>query len=330
MSRPPASIRKSATASSTCSPRSASTSSSSCRRTSSTTCRISASGWRSSRRDASSARARRSTWSRELAGRVWHKTIDNARARSGSQASTTSSPRASSAAARSSTCSRPRQPEPGFEPGAGRARGRLLLDAVRRAPRGLSENDPCSATLPRSNSATTCARRVFWTTALIFALLTFGADYLRPACRSADRLATSRRTRRSRSRRRSQIMSHLRRVHHGGVRVQRRRPRRRDGLRPIVRSTRVSTFDYLFGRFTGAFVVGCLAFASVPLAMLIGSFMPWIDPETLGPFRPGDYLYVYFAAVALPTLLMMARILFRARDDDALDARRPTSASSRC
>ena len=56
------------------------------------------------------------------------------------------------------------------------------------------------------------------------------------------------------------------------------------GYGPIVRSTRVSTFDYLFGRFSGAFVVGCLAFAGVPLAMLIGSFMPWIDPDTLGPF----------------------------------------------
>ena len=32
------------------------------------------------------------------------------------------------------------------------------------------------------------------------------------------------------------------------------------GYGPIVHSTRVSTFDYLFGRFTGAFVAGCLAF----------------------------------------------------------------------
>jgi ABC-2 type transport system permease protein len=81
------------------------------------------------------------------------------------------------------------------------------------------------------------------------------------------------------------------------------------GYGPIVHSTRVSTFDYLFGRFTGAFAVGCLAFAGVPLAMLIGSFMPWIDPDTLGPFRPGDYVYVYFV-LCLPTLLMMAAFCF--------------------
>ena len=81
------------------------------------------------------------------------------------------------------------------------------------------------------------------------------------------------------------------------------------GYGPIVHSTRVSTFDYLFGRFAGAFVVGCLAFASVPLAMLIGSFMPWIDPETLGPLRPGDYVYVYFV-LCVPTLLMMGAFCF--------------------
>jgi ABC-2 type transport system permease protein len=81
------------------------------------------------------------------------------------------------------------------------------------------------------------------------------------------------------------------------------------GFGPIVHSTRVSTFDYLFGRFTGAFVAGCLAFASVPLAMLIGSFMPWIDPETLGPLRLYDYVYVFFV-LCVPTLLMMAAFCF--------------------
>ena len=43
--------------------------------------------------------------------------------------------------------------------------------------------------------------------------------------------------------------------------------------------------------------------------MLIGSFMPWIDPETLGPLRPGDYVYVYFV-LCVPTLLMMGAFCF--------------------
>ena len=81
------------------------------------------------------------------------------------------------------------------------------------------------------------------------------------------------------------------------------------GFGQIVHSTRVSRFDYLFGRFTGAFAAGCAAFAGVPLGLLLGSVMPWMDPETLGPFRPGDYLYAYFA-VALPTLVVMAAFCF--------------------
>jgi ABC-type transport system involved in multi-copper enzyme maturation permease subunit len=81
------------------------------------------------------------------------------------------------------------------------------------------------------------------------------------------------------------------------------------GFGQIVHSTRISRFDYLFGRFTGAFAAGCAAFVSVPLGLLLGSVMPWMDPDTLGPFRPGDYLYAYFA-VALPTLVVMAAFCF--------------------
>jgi hypothetical protein len=64
-----------------------------------------------------------------------------------------------------------------------------------------------------------------------------------------------------------------------GLRRQRHRARRGDRLRPIIRSTRISKFDYLFGRFTGAFASVCLAFLAVPLAIWIGSVMPWVDPR---------------------------------------------------
>lgn len=81
------------------------------------------------------------------------------------------------------------------------------------------------------------------------------------------------------------------------------------GFGPIVRSTPIRKFDYLFGRFTGAFIAGMIAFLSVPLGVVIGSFMPWLDPVKLGPFRPEDYLYAYFM-IAMPTLLVMASIFF--------------------
>jgi ABC-2 type transport system permease protein len=81
------------------------------------------------------------------------------------------------------------------------------------------------------------------------------------------------------------------------------------GFAPIVRATRVSKFDYLFGRFSGAFSAGCIAFAAVPTAMLIGSLMPWLDPEELTPFAFGPYLRVY-VLLCLPTLFVTASACF--------------------
>ena len=82
------------------------------------------------------------------------------------------------------------------------------------------------------------------------------------------------------------------------------------GFGPIVRTTRISKFDYLFGRFLGAFAAGALAFAvSCLFPIFIGSFMPWVDSETLGPNRLEDYLFAYFV-LALPTLLFTSAAFF--------------------
>ncbi len=81
------------------------------------------------------------------------------------------------------------------------------------------------------------------------------------------------------------------------------------GFGPMVRSTRVSKFDYLIGRFTGAFIAAAVAFLAIPLAIWIGSLMPWLDPETLGPNRLRDYAFAYFV-LALPNLFLTAAIFF--------------------
>ena len=77
------------------------------------------------------------------------------------------------------------------------------------------------------------------------------------------------------------------------------------GFAPLVRSTRLSKTDYLLGRFAGAFLVAFLVTAAVPLGMLVGSLMPWIDAETLGPLRLGHYAYALLL-FGLPTLAVMA------------------------
>src|SRR5215468_3715424 len=81
------------------------------------------------------------------------------------------------------------------------------------------------------------------------------------------------------------------------------------GFAPIVRATPIRKSDYLIGRFTGAIIVGFTVLASVPLAMLVGSWMPWLDTEKLGLFVPTHYLYALFV-YTLPTLLLTGAAFF--------------------
>ncbi|MBL6937615.1 MAG: aminopeptidase [Alphaproteobacteria bacterium] len=81
------------------------------------------------------------------------------------------------------------------------------------------------------------------------------------------------------------------------------------GYGPIVRSTRITKFDYLFGRFTGAFGAGMVMALAIPLGILVGSFMPWIDPKRIGPFQAEHYLFDYFVMM-LPTLFVLAAAFF--------------------
>jgi hypothetical protein len=81
------------------------------------------------------------------------------------------------------------------------------------------------------------------------------------------------------------------------------------GFGPIIRSTRITKFEYLFGRFLGAFAVAALCMLLLPLANILGSLMPWVDPAAVGPNRLVDHLYGYFL-LALPNMFMTAAIFF--------------------
>jgi aminopeptidase N len=81
------------------------------------------------------------------------------------------------------------------------------------------------------------------------------------------------------------------------------------GYGPIVRSTRITKLEYLFGRFAGAFGAGMVMALAIPLGILVGSFMPWVDPQRLGPFHPEHYLYAYFV-IMLPTLFVLGAAFF--------------------
>ena len=81
------------------------------------------------------------------------------------------------------------------------------------------------------------------------------------------------------------------------------------GFGSIIRSTKVDKLSYMTGRFSGAFLGSALAFLAVPLAIWLGSLMPWLDHETLGANRIQDYLTSYLA-IALPNLLITSAFLF--------------------
>jgi len=77
----------------------------------------------------------------------------------------------------------------------------------------------------------------------------------------------------------------------------------------ILHSTRLSTGDYLLGRFLGSWCTGMLALASVPLGNAIGALMPWLDPETVAPMRVGWYAYAWLGLCG-PTLLVTSAALY--------------------
>lgn len=77
----------------------------------------------------------------------------------------------------------------------------------------------------------------------------------------------------------------------------------------IFFSSPVKERDYLFGRFSGAFVVVVLAFSSVPIAVLAGAAMPWINPDTVGPTAFFHYVYL-FTVFGVTNLFVTGVILF--------------------
>ncbi|HEY5289280.1 MAG TPA: aminopeptidase, partial [Caulobacteraceae bacterium] len=81
------------------------------------------------------------------------------------------------------------------------------------------------------------------------------------------------------------------------------------GFGPILRAAPLSKFDYLYGRFAGAFAAALLAFAAVTAGLIVGAFTPGLDPEKFGPFRADAYVYAYWA-MAGPTLFFTSALFF--------------------
>jgi ABC-2 type transport system permease protein len=81
------------------------------------------------------------------------------------------------------------------------------------------------------------------------------------------------------------------------------------GFAPIVRATAVTKTQIVAGRFIGGLVIAWLGYLALPIGMSIGSAMPWVDPETVGPQKLTYYAW-NFAVFAVPNIFLMSAVLF--------------------
>ena len=81
------------------------------------------------------------------------------------------------------------------------------------------------------------------------------------------------------------------------------------GFGPMIQSTRITKGAYLYGRFFGAFGAVALCYMSIAIGTLFGTMMPWVDVETVGPFRIMDYLYAY-GVFGLTGLFLTSALFF--------------------
>ena len=80
-------------------------------------------------------------------------------------------------------------------------------------------------------------------------------------------------------------------------------------MHPLIYTAPISKADYLGGRFLAALVLNALILLAVPLGILAALFLPGVDPEIVGPFRPAVYLSSY-GVLALPTAFTFTAVQF--------------------
>ena len=74
-------------------------------------------------------------------------------------------------------------------------------------------------------------------------------------------------------------------------------------------SAPIGKHAYVFGRFLGAYLTLAVVFASIVLGAWLGTFIPGIEPERLGPASLSLYLRPYFLTL-LPNLFIFGALFF--------------------
>lgn len=79
----------------------------------------------------------------------------------------------------------------------------------------------------------------------------------------------------------------------------------------LLFATRLTRRDYLLGRWLGALAVMLVVYAAVPVGLVAGTLMPWVDTTTLLPFSTNAYLRP-LALLVLPNLVVVSALFFTA------------------
>jgi ABC-type transport system involved in multi-copper enzyme maturation permease subunit len=81
------------------------------------------------------------------------------------------------------------------------------------------------------------------------------------------------------------------------------------GMYPLAYTAPISKVHYLGGRFLAAFALNALLLLSVQVGILLGVYLPGVDAQLIGPFRPAAFLTAY-AFIALPNAFVATAVQF--------------------
>jgi ABC-2 type transport system permease protein len=81
------------------------------------------------------------------------------------------------------------------------------------------------------------------------------------------------------------------------------------GTEEMLFTTRLSKSGYLLGRFAASFVVMVVIYVALPSGLLIGTLMPWVPADKLGPVSVWAAFQPFFT-IAIPNLFFASALLF--------------------
>ena len=80
------------------------------------------------------------------------------------------------------------------------------------------------------------------------------------------------------------------------------------GFAPIIRATPLGKSEFVLGRFLGGLGIALIGYLALPIGLALGSVMPWVDPETVGPNDAARYLW-HFLIIAVPNVIFSSAML---------------------